>query len=234
MKPSFLLSSKAGKVFMVVCLSIIVLVASCGKKYDPVPEPVGDAKVRYVNTVLNSDPQDFYVNGAKKGIEAVAYGEVSDYLTITSGSNAFSFYNTGTTTVNTTTQAYNFPIGISGTVFYVQSQSGPKGAFAIGDDMSAPAAGKAKVRFINVNSFAGSNPISVSVVGETGVLIPSLMYIDLERLAYFSVEPAAKFKITMNSTTIEFDPGIVAGKNYTIWIDGSSATTLTAHAILQN
>lgn len=224
---------------MVVCLSVIVLVASCGKKYDPVPEPVGEAKVRYVNTVQSSTAQDLYINGAKKSVVPVAYGEVSDYLTITSGSNAFSFYNTGTTTVNATTQPYNFPIGLSATIFYLQSPSGPElGAFAIGDDMVAPVAGKAKVRFINLNRYAVDKSTSVSIVGLAGDWISSLSYYNSSaaEFKYFSVDPNTKFNISMTgATSIEnFDPGIVAGKNYTIWIDGSSSTTLAAHAILQN
>ncbi len=238
MKPSFLLSLKAGSVFMIVCLSAILLVTSCGKKYDPVPEPVGDAKVRFVNAVQGGQAQDFFVNGGKKNTTPLAYGEVSEYLTISSGSNAFSFNNTGTTVVNASTPAYSFPIGISGTVFYLKTLSGTLGAFALGDDMTAPAAGKAKVRFINMNSYSGSNAITVSQVGSTDVMIPSLTFVDPNSnlgFPYFAVDAGVKFKLTMpGATEVEFDGAIAAGKNYTIWIDGSSAAVMTAHAIVQN
>lgn len=235
MKRKFLLSSKAWGAFMIAGAGLMITMVSC-KKNDPVPEPVGEAKVRYVNTVQGSAAQDFYVNGTKKSASAVAYGGVSEYLTITSGGNSFGFYNTGSTTANVTTEAYNFPIGINGTVFYYQAQSGPLGAFAIGDDMTAPAAGKAKVRFLNINKFSGTNAIAVSVVGQATVLIPSLVYGDLSNIAYFSVDPGAKFTFAATGVTDApvLDAGIVAGKIYTIWVDGSSSTSLTGHAIVQN
>jgi hypothetical protein len=236
MKKRFLLSSRAWMAVMVAGAGLMIVMASCSKKNDPTPEPVGEAKVRFVNTVQGSEAQDSYVNGAKTSLQAVAYGNASDYLTITSGANSFGFYNAGSATANATSDAYTFPIGISGTVFYAQSQNGPLGIIAVGDDMSSTAAGKAKVRFINLNKFSGSNAISVSIVGQTTPLIPSLIYLDINNAVYQSVDPGVKFKFAAAGVTDapELDPGLVAGKNYTIWVDGSSATQLSGHVILQN
>ena len=220
---------------MIACSSILLL-ASCSKKNEPQPEPVGAAKVRFVNTVRGSLAQDFYVNGVKKSTLPAAYGEASAYLEITSGSNAFKFYDAGTTTVKAESQAYSVPIGFNVTTFYYQGSNGLFGAFAIGDDMSAPAAGKAKVRFYNLNSFlTPTTGITISVVGQTTPLIPSLVYGDLNA-TYYAVDPGAKFTLTAAGVTNapQLDGGIIAGKNYTIWIDGGSSAELTGHVILQN
>ncbi len=236
MKSSFILSRKAWMAFVIACSGILLL-SSCRKNRDIEPEPVGEAKVRYVNTIQGSADQDLYVNGTKKSTDAVAYGSASAYITITSGPNSFKYYNTGTTTVSAESSSYNFPIGISATVFNYQNATGEYGVFAVGDDMSAPAAGKAKVRFIYINSFAGTTvpgTVKVSVVGQTTVLIPALAWGDVTT-AYVAVDPGAKFTFTTTGTaSAELDGGIVAGKNYTVWIDGTSAASVTGHIILQN
>jgi len=236
MKPTFLLSSKAWMVFAIASVSAVILLSSCSKKNDPQPEPVGEAKVRYVNTVQGSSSQDFYTNATKLNTTAVAYGNASDYFTITSGANSFKFTNAGSTTANAESQAFNIPIGVNATVFYYQSTGGQLGVFAVGDDMTAPTAGKAKVRFFYINSFAGtSGTVSVSQVGQSTVLIPSLAYGDIGT-TYNNVDPGAKFTLTVGGVVSPnvIDGGIVAGKNYTIWIDGTSNVNVTGHVIVQN
>lgn len=234
MKISMLLSSKAWMAF-VISITGLLLLSSCGKDDDITPEPVGPAKVKYVNTVQGSASQDLYVNDTKKSTEPVAYGNASAYLDITSGVNVFKVQDAGTTTVNATSQAYQIPIGIYFSIFYHKLGTGAYTAFAIEDNMSAPTAGKAKVRFFNLNSFLStSTPISISTVGQTEILVPKLEY--GQASIYFEVNPGAQFTFTATGVTSApvFNGGIVAGKNYTIWIDGASATSLAGHAILQN
>lgn len=228
------------KSFLLVCSSLVLLFAACSKKSDPVPDPVGDLRVRYVNTLQGSAAQDLYINDTKKNTTSVAYGNASEYFTMTSGNTVFKFYDAGTTVIKAQTEAYNIPLGINITVFNYQSKnSSAIGAFVVGDDMSSPAVNKAKVRFLNINSFGGSNTIAVTAVsstGQTSAFIPSLAYGDLTNAIYQSVDPGTKFTFASPGVTDAptFDPGIVAGKNYTIWVDGSSAANLTGHVILQN
>lgn len=222
---------------MIACSGILLL-SSCSKDDDIEPEPVGEARVRYVNTIQGSADQDLYVNGTKKNTSAVAYGSASAYMTITSGGNSFKYYDAGTTTAKAESGSYNFPIGISATVFNYQTATGQFGVFAVGDDMSAPAAGKAKVRFIYINSYAGGTvpgTVSVSLVGQsTPPLMPALTWGDIST-PYIAVDPGAKFTFTSTgSASPELDGGIVAGKNYTVWIDGTSPAIVTGHIILQN
>ena len=230
MKSSSNLSIKSKLAFGVAFLSLITLFAAC-KKNDPVEIPVGEIKIRAVNTVLSSSPQDFYVNGAKKSMEPIAYAESTTYITATSGNNTVNFTNEGSTTVNAT-GVENIPIDYHVTAFYYKAPDGSNRAAIIPDDMTAPAAGKAKVRFINLNSFL-NNSIAIGIEGGAS-LIPSHAYGALS--AYTSVDPGTKFTflgIGM-TTALSFDANLTAGKIYTIWIDGTSATSLSAHAIMQN
>jgi hypothetical protein len=230
MKSLSYLSIKSKFAFGIAFLSLITLFAAC-KKSDPVEEPVGEIRIRAVNAVSGSDDQDFYINGALKSTSSVSYGTASEYITATSGNNAVNFADEGTTTSNATA-AVNIGIGADVTAFYYKTPSGQLAASVIPDDMTAPASGKARVRFINLNSFL-NNTIAIGVEGSSS-LIPSHPYGLLSD--YFSVNPGTKFTflgIGM-TTAVTFDASITAGKIYTIWIDGETATTLTAHAIQQN
>jgi hypothetical protein len=230
MKPSLLLSRKAWMAFVIACSGILLL-SSCGKNDDFEPEPVGDLQIRAVNTVNGSASQDLLVNSAVK-ISAVAYGSASAYATITSGVSTLGFYDTGTTTtVNAGGQA-NLPIGAKVSIYYFIAPTGGKFATLLDDATAAPASGKAKVRFMNRNSFL-NNTLAVAIEGGSSV-IPSVPYGETSN--YIEVNPGAKFNFTAAGVIAgpAFDGPIVADKIYTIWIDGTSATNLTGHLVLQN
>jgi hypothetical protein len=238
MKPLFLLSSKVGKTLMVVCLSVIVLVASCGKKYDPVPEPVGDLNMMAVNTVAGSVNQDVLVNGTAK-VSALAYGQASPYFIMTSGGSTIGFYDTGTTTTMNAGGQAALPIGARLSLYYFKDGNGKLQATLFEDATTNPATGKAKVRFIHMNNFlitssSSSTPIAVAIDGSATALVPAITFANPS--SYFEVDPGTKFNFTAANVVAgpAFDGAIVAGKIYTIWIDGTSATNLTGHIVLQN
>lgn len=218
---------------MIACFGLIVAFASCSKKYDPVPEPVGDAKVKFVNTVFGSLSQDVYVNGVKKSVTPVAYGTSSEYFTITSGNSTFSFNNAGTTTA-TATASVSTRIGDKFMALYYKNAEGTLVAGFIADDATAAVTGKANVRFIHMNNFLKNIPLSVSVVGESTAVIPSVDYLAGSKT--IQVAPGAKFTFAATGviTAPVLDGSLAAGKNYTIWIDGNSSTELTGHVIEQN
>jgi hypothetical protein len=221
------------KSFLLACSSLVLLFASCSKKSDPTPEPVGEAKVRYINAVQASLAQDLYLNGAKISSLPVTYGNVSDYLTITSGVSRFAFYNTGTNTSNTTG---DFPIrmGEKWSIFYYKNSEDKLTAGSINDASLVPPTGKAYVRFIHLNGFLRTIPVAIKVSGSATALITSLDYQTVS--PYKEVEPGAKFTFEATGVTVgpELNGGIEAGKSYTVWIDGSSAASLTGHVVVHN
>lgn len=231
MKTSFLSSSKVMMTSVIAGLGLIVAFASCSKKYDPVPEPVGEAKVRFVNALHGSLAQDFYVNGAKKSTTPLAYGATSENLTITSGQNAFNLNDAGTTVVNASVQG-KVSIGDRFTIFYYKNPEGKLVLAPLPDVASNPATGKASVRFINLNSSLNSQ-LTVSTVGVVSPIIPSLGAQAVSD--FFPVDAGAKFTFSATGvvTGPAFDGAIVAGKSYTIWIDGANATELTGHIFEQ-
>ncbi|SMC49863.1 DUF4397 domain-containing protein [Pedobacter africanus] len=230
MKPTFLLSSKAWMAFAIASVSAVILLSSCSKKNDPQPEPVGEARVKHVNCVEGSAAQDLYINDTKKTTTAVAYGSNSDYLVFTSGVNVFASMNTGTTTANATSQQVSVPIGAYITALYYKKSGGTLAMGLLGDDMTT-VTGKAKVRFINLNGFLAAN-VAVGITGGVN-LIPAVQYESFSD--YIQVDPGTKFTFSAGAvTSASVDGALQAGKNYTIWIDGANATTLTGHVIVQN
>ncbi|HMI01449.1 MAG TPA: DUF4397 domain-containing protein [Pedobacter sp.] len=215
-------------------LGLIVLFASCVKQ-DP-PEPVGEIKVRFVNAVKSSNPQDMFIRGVKApNSVALIYGQFSPYYTSTSGDNAFAFADMGTTEgTGNAGIGGKFEIGAEVTVFYFKGLIRLGGNLAAGvkDDDNVVVPGKARVRFVHLNSFL-ENYINFSVVdGE--ILTTGIAF--AYSSTYFSVNPGSKIKANATGVTdpLIIDANLQAGKNYTIWIDGASEKVLEQHVIIQN
>jgi len=219
----------------VLLVLLTSFLSSCLKEPDPVP--TGEAKVRYVNAVPGSNPQNFYVNGQQLNSLTVSYGFASDYVTITSGYNNFIFADQGSTTGNAT-DAGTLAIGDVVTFFYYRTQDNKVLATGINDDLSAPAAGKAKVRFINIDSFLPPTTSSIAITTVGGsALETALAFRGVSK--YYEVNPGAQFSATATTATgvitaPNVNPGIVAGKTYTIWYSGTTATELTGYTIVHN
>jgi len=224
MKKSFFLS-------LTLC---VLFLSSCFK--EPKPEPVGDAYVKAVNAVRGSTSQEFYLNGTKKSSAAIAYGESSSYITVSSGSSQFAFADISATTANAATQVVGVPIGVYATVFYIKVKNPTTlqeslVATIINDDMKPSlVAGKARVRFVHLNYLLGN---SISVVSGTKDLLTGIPFGNVS--SYLDVDPGTKFtfKGTGVTTSPEIGGNFLADKNYTVWVDGASATELTGHIIAQ-
>lgn len=212
-----------------------MLLSSCFK--EPKPEPVGDAYINAVNAVRSSSPQEFYLNGSKKNSVPIPYGASSGYITVTSGNSQFAFGNVGAETANAATQVVGVPIGVNATVFYY-TDSKSEGtqeelhmATITNDDMKPSAvAGKAKVRFVNLNYLLLN---TISVLSGTTKIVEKIPF--KSSSSYIDLDPGTKFKfvadIVDSPASVELDPNLQANKNYTIWIDGVTATELTGHVI---
>lgn len=211
------------------CLGLILVLSSCVK--EPAPVPTGEAKVRFVNALPGSSAQDYYINDTKKNVSGLVYGESSPYFTFTSGINDFIFTNEGSTTIAAGSKE-NVPIGASYTIFYVKNQLGQASA-AVAPDDNAIVEGKAKVRFIHLNTFLNAS-IKITNQATNAVFTEGVGLGNGSN--YFQVDVGTKFVLAANGVTAPpvVETTLVAGKNYTIWFGGSSSTVLDYHVILQN
>ena len=217
------------KTLVLVC-SLLVLLSSCVKKTEV---PQGEVRIRFVNALPNSLPQDVYVNNGKLNVAAVGPGQATAYLSLYSGQNYLAMANTGTTTPNGDIIPYNAVIGSYATFFYyTKNLNGGSATGLKEDDMTAPPAGKARVRFIHLNSFL-NNSIRVSVVG-SGELFAGLGFGSAS--SYYNVDPGSKFQgaATGVVTSPVIDASIQAGKIYTIFFNGTTGTELYGNLLIQN
>jgi hypothetical protein len=221
--------NKLSILFTMVCAGTILL-SSCKK--DSTPIVYADAKVRIVNANATSSTQDFYQNDVKISTTALAYGSASTgYYTVKGGPSSFAFRDSGTATL---TASRNVSVGENGsyTIFYYKDASGNGDLTGFLDDNTAPATGKARVRFLNFG-FSFNNAINVSYAS-TGTLIVNGLGLDIS--SYYSIDPNTDLGVAVigSPATVIQGSNFVAGKIYTVWFDATSATTANYHVVVQN
>jgi hypothetical protein len=209
-----------------------ILISSC-KKDDPEPFVYTTANIRIVNAVVGSSPQDFYQADTKVSTTAINYGEYStSYLTVKAGPSTVSYRTTtGSTTASSAIGVDN---DLSYTAFLFSNSTGSAQITGFQDDTSAPPAGKARVRFLNIGA-ALNNTLSV-VVSTTGgaTLTSGLAYGYVS--AYSNIDPNVDLAVTvLGAPTTGVIPGnnFVAGKVYTVWFDAGTQTSAIYHVVVQ-
>jgi hypothetical protein len=234
MKKVYSSSIKTTFVWTIATLSLLMVLASCSKDVEVQPIEVGEIHIKYVNANAGSKGQDFYAGDTRLGATTVAYGQASDYFTTTSANTIFLFKEGGTSTVTAPLQG-SIPINSYYTFFYAMNLNRENVAGALEDDLTVPAAGKAKVRFFHLNSFMASTvPLAVTVQG-TAVVKDNLVFGEVTE--YLQVDPGAKFSVASSGLTTPLlidNANLIAGKIYTIWLGGTTSSNLDSHVIITN
>ncbi|GAA4344490.1 DUF4397 domain-containing protein [Flaviaesturariibacter amylovorans] len=150
--------------FLKTALGVLLLslpFASCDKDDDDDDDTpaAGNARVNVVHASPNGPNVDVRVNNAV-ALSNVAYGAASGYQTVTAGNTNIKVSPTGTTTYVIDANV-NLAANMSYSVFAVDSVSRIKAA-VVGDDLTAPAAGKAHVRFLHFSPNAPAVDIAVT------------------------------------------------------------------------
>jgi hypothetical protein len=217
------------KRFLFTSLSAVVLLASSCVK--PKNTPTGDAHVRFVNAVVGSPSQDVYINNVLVSSGKIPYGGQTQYMTYTAGISEIAFVD-GITHISQAVENYGSDIGDYATVYFYSNLQGTLTAGGIKDNMTLPATGKARVRFINLD-YNQLNTITMGVVGGAN-LFTSLPLATAS--TYFDVDPGTKFQPSASGVTTApvLDFSLHEGKIYNIWLSGASATEIYGNAILQN
>jgi hypothetical protein len=217
------------KRLLFLACSLVIGLSSCVKRQDT---PVGNASVKFVNAVDKSNDQDVYAGGKLLSRGPLGYGFSTEYFTVPSGFTIFEYTNTGTQEIQGQIN-HGMDIDSYSTIYYYRDLNSLIQTGATRDDMTAPPAGKARVRFIHLNYYF-NNSINVGVVGAAAPLAKDLVF--RAASGYFNVDPGTKFQASGTGivTAPVIDVNIQAGKIYTIWIDGESGTNLRPHTVLQN
>ncbi len=164
------------KRILFVGLSAVVLLASACVKAKT--DPTGEAHIRFVNAVVGSPSQDVYINSVLVSSGKIPYGGQTQYMTYTSGISEIVFVD-GTTHISQAAEDYGSDIGDYATFYFYGNLQGTLSAGGIKDNMTPPAAGKAKVRFINLD-YNYTNAMTMAVVGGSS-LYTSLPFVSVIR-----------------------------------------------------
>lgn len=206
---------------ILVASLVVAAFASC-KKDDDTPAPVEEAKIKIKHASPDAPSVDLYVDGAKINTAALAYNNNTGYVKIKAGARNIKVNAAGATTsvINsnvTLTKDKNY------TLFAANRLSAIEGVL-LEDNLAAPAAGKAHVRFVHLSPDAPA----VNIVNGTATtnMFSSLAF--KSGTAFTPVDATAAgtafaFNIRNASTSAAvttINANLVAGKIYTIVIRG--------------
>ena len=217
-------------------LCLVFVFVSCDKNDDP-PK----TKVMVIHASPNAPNVDVRVNNAI-ALSNVAFPTNSNYLDVNSGSTNFKISPTGTTTYVIDATA-TLEANKNYSIFAIDSVSKIKVA-AVGDDLTAPAAGKAHVRFFHFSPNAPA--VDIAITGGA-VLFPNRTFNDQSTtaaLTAFTPVNAGSYNLEVrlagNNKVVLPLPNVTltAGKIYTVFAKGfvgrAGAQALGAQVIVNN
>jgi len=208
-------------------LAVIIAFTACKKTNST---PANTANVMFVNGCAGTNNVDVSVNNAKlTSASNLAFLKNSGYQSVTSGTAvpvAFSLTATGTPLINATeslTTNAHYSVFAGGLV------SGTSTSLVFSaDDLTAPASGMAKVRFVNLSSdnlnvscYVGTPKIDSNV--SLGTVTPFFSITAATGVNVLFQDPAFPTKLAQLATQ-----NFSSGKIYTIMLTGTYTGSLTS------
>jgi hypothetical protein len=215
----------------VVLMSSAVLFTSCKKEEDAHDH----AKVMVVHSSPDAPGVDVLVDGTKVNSAALNFPDNTAYLEVEAGTRNLKVNVAGTTTTVINADV-PFTKDMNYSVFAVDSVS-QISAIVLADDLTAPAAGKAHVRFVHLSPDAPAVDVAVAssgaVVFGNKAFKEYTAFTPLDAGAYnLDVRVAGTTTVALVLPTITLE----AGKIYTVFakgfLNGSGAQTLGAQIIV--
>jgi len=207
--------------------SMVLFMNSCKKDDDD--GPVEPSNYMVVHAATGAPSVELYLDDAKASASAIAFGTNSAYAT--TPPKQYNVKLAGVNTINALAEtSINMNAGRSYSIYaYDTLLSNKLKVFTLEDDLSAPAAGKAKVRFLHLSPNTTVNKIAVDLAANNTVIFPNRTYADVttdaSKAAFVSVD-AGSYVVTVRlagtNVSVLSVPGVVveAGKVYTIVAKG--------------
>ncbi len=198
-------------------VAAIVLVSSCKK--DETMDDHSHANVLVTHASPDAPGVDLLVDNSKQNSAALAYPNNTGYLQVASGTRNIKVNVTGTTT--TVIEAdLMLAKDINYSIFAVDSVS-KISPIVITDDLTAPAAGKAHVRFIHLSPNAPA--VDIAVASSGAVVFGDIAF--KENTAFTPLDAGTynlDVRVAGTTTVALVLPAITleAGKIYTVFAKG--------------
>jgi len=215
-------------------LSILALstgLTSCKK--DDVDQS-GTTNVKIVNASQSSPAQGFFLANTALVANGLTFGNASDYIATPSGSNLTAEFKTDGATTAYASDNFSFDNGTHYTVFLAgDGQSARIKVFK--DDLTAPASGQARVRFVHLSDAAPGNVdirrgngdnlvvnLSRDNASDFTAIAPGIL--ELNVFASGQTTSLGTFNLA----------GFLPNKIYTVYVTGNTASSIRVNQITHN
>jgi Domain of unknown function (DUF4397) len=210
---------------------VIIILASCRKDSSPSVNS-GYSGLTLVHASPGSIAYDVKLNGRRLNQNAFTYGNYYNYGFVPSGKAVFSITYAGTNMVAARDSLSLKPYNAYS--LYITDISSRVSLLFTKDDLSAPAPGKAKLRFINLNPVTGA--LNLNYLGDT---IPLFTYIPFKsNTEFIQVKPATGIGFAIADSTgknilaTSAKYRIDEGRIYTVVAKGGKSATDTTSAAI--
>ena len=213
---------------LIIWTALIATLLAC-KKDQPIVQ--GKSKIRLVNAYLNADPQDLYQENSKLG-EAVAYSSYGTYAEVNAGRSVIwtsgAVENKATAATDVVLYADN-----NYTLFYYENKSAKPAIVGYINQTTQPAAGKFKVRFVNLSVMFNDKPLVIT--STTATITSGLNYGDNPTYTEFIVGTSLNVNVKDKTAITALDTEkFQSGKNYTVWFDSNDGLEVGYHVVPEN
>lgn len=199
----------------------VITLPSCMKNKNDQPAPDYSA-VKFVHALTGVSSVDFYVGNQVATYPALGYTESTNYLAVYSGS-APMFVVLGGTYQALARKDVNLEPNKSYSLYAtrISATNDSVSTYFTEDVLTPPAAGKAKIRFVNLTRDA-ANALDLGASGQANAYFSNQAY--KSSSSFIEVAPATytfQIKDTGTSTVrASQEATLAAGKIYTIWSSG--------------
>lgn len=209
---------------LIAAVTLSITLASCAKNDDNyTPQPISILSVYHASPT--PEKLDFFVGTNRTHQTDFAFGNRLDYVNVLSGERQLTVRKKGVE-ANLLTEKLSFEPQTGYSLFIADKLDVLKFVM-IKDDFTKPAAGKARVRFINLSPDAPA--LNLKIAGKDNDLFTNKLF--KEYSTFETIDAADKVTFNANNTTggalaaSVADVKIEAGKIYTIWVKGLVAAT---------
>lgn len=209
---------------LLAALTITLGLASCSKN-DIDNTPIYVSGISLVQASPTLEKLDVYIDNTRASIDDFTFGTKMDYLRAYAGDRTITVTKKGSA-AKLKSALVKLEPELGYTVFVVDKFE-TIDLLTLKDDLAKPAAGKAKVRFVNLSADGGA--LNLAVNGVAANLAENKAFKEFS--AFESVNAAEKvtFNIKNKTTNVTeatlVDVKIEDGKTYTIYAKGLKANT---------
>ncbi|KQS37067.1 DUF4397 domain-containing protein [Pedobacter sp. Leaf194] len=203
-------------------LAVTLFLSACKKDWGD-SNSITVAGIGFVHASPGTGALDFIVDNQRANNREFKYTNDLGYFGAYPGTRLFGIAKKDSVKYLSTTNV-NLQSGFFYSAFVIDVLPSPK-ILVIQDDLTAPATGKAKIRFINLSPDAPA--LDLAVEGNATALVTGKAY--KETSPFISIDPAAAYtfqiKESNNVTATLPATKIEAGKIYTLWAKGLKSKT---------